>query len=276
VRNVDGSVDAGRSATLASCVGLDHVSGVKNFREGGYLDLLDVSVPKLLDCIHLNSLLDDFKALDDDTDGGLVLHIDVDGPQAGTYNLYGVRLRDGAKLAADSPSAPAVRGLTIVSSQALYVQGSFNTVNKLPAALICDSINVLSNNWDDANSDLALSTRIATSTTINAAILTGTDTTGGIEGVGGQDLDEYNGGFENMIRLHEDWSGVPLRLRGSFVSLYTPQHVDGPFAAQSGQYNPPIRDWDYDTDFDVSANLPPLSPHFVYLRQELFVRRFSP
>jgi hypothetical protein len=56
---------------------------------------------------------------------------------------------------------------------------------------------VLSNNWSDANSTLDLSARVASDTTINAASLSATDTTGGIEGTAGQDPGNYNGGLEN-------------------------------------------------------------------------------
>jgi len=57
------------------------------------------------------------------------------------------------------------------------------------------------------------------------------------------------------------------------VSLNTPRHVDGSWGSQS--YSPPDRDWDFDVDFRDAANLPPISPRFVYLRQEFFVREFE-
>lgn len=92
---------------------------------------------------------------------------------------------------------------------------------------------------------------------------------GGVEGAGGQG-GGYNGGLENYPRFHEDWSGDTLLYRGSFVSLNKPVHAIGSWARQS--YSPPNRDWNYDTSFNNAADLPPITPRFVYLRQELFVR----
>ena len=120
-------------------------------------------------------------------------------------------------------------------------------------------MNVLSTAWNDANSAGDLSSRLADPTTVNAAFLAGTDSTGGPggEGPGGQDAGDYNGGLENYPRFHEDWSGETLTYRGSFVSLNQPRHVDGHWSSQS--YSPPIRDWGYDTDFNDAAKLPPLN-----------------
>jgi hypothetical protein len=57
------------------------------------------------------------------------------------------------------------------------------------------------------------------------------------------------------------------------VSLGKPQHVTGSWGAQS--YNLPNRDWNYDVSFNNAANLPPITPRFVYLKQELFVRDYN-
>ena len=168
-----------------------------------------------------------------------------------------------------------MQGLTVVSDQAIYVQGDYNAVNKKPAAFLGDSLNVLSNDWDDALSSLSLANRVASSTTINAAVLAGTDSTGEVEGSGGQSLGSYNGGLENYPRLHESWTGRTLTFRGSFVSLNNPRHVDGAWVNGAPQYSARNREWSYVSDFNDASKLPPLSPRFVYLRQELFVRRFE-
>ena len=54
-----------------------------------------------------------------------------------------------------------------------------------------------------------------------------------------------------------------------------PQSANGGWVYGNPQYYPPTRDWHYDTDFDDAASLPPLSPRFTYIRQELFVRKFE-
>ena len=40
-------------------------------------------------------------------------------------------------------------------------------------------------------------------------------------------------------------------------------------------YTAPVRDWHFDFDFEDALLMPPLSPIFIYLKQELFVRRFE-
>lgn len=279
-----------------------------NYREGKFIRMLDVDAQALMTCVDANGnaltqdLLDSGKALDDDTEGGLVWFFGFDGPDANVDvtngdpdgNNYGVRVRNGAELASTNGSAPTIQGLTIITDQAFYVRGDYNSINKKPAAFLTDSLNVLSKKWDfgypgiDPDTDSfdgrqysnGLPTtadnkndRTTENTTINAAFLGGTDSSGGVEGTGGQDSGNYNGGVENYPRFHEKWSGTSLNYRGSFVSLNKARRVDGAWGSQS--YSPPGRNWDYDTDFNDAANLPPLTPRFVYLRQELFRRNFD-
>jgi hypothetical protein len=39
-------------------------------------------------------------------------------------------------------------------------------------------------------------------------------------------------------------------------------------------YDPPSRNWDYDLNFQVVANLPPLTPRVVSVEQILFTENF--
>jgi hypothetical protein len=275
VRNTDGTVDAAGTAVLAGCGPVTTSNSFFNIREAKAIRMLDVDVEGLLDCLYTNPSLMGGKTLDDTTGGGLVWYLSVDGPNSGIVNEYGVRLQNGSELASSNVIAPAIQGLTAVSDQAAYIHGDYNSVNKSPAAVISDSLNILSNAYVDGDHLFPLGdpSRNAGTTTINAAFLTGTDVTGGVEGVGGQN-GSYNGGLENYPRLHESWGGVTLVYLGSFVSLYAPDHVSGAHSTP-GQYNPPIRDWSYDVDFNDPTNLPPLSPRVVYLRQNLFVRDFE-
>ena len=281
-----------------------------NYREAKPIRMLDVDVQGLLTCLDANgngadqNLLQDGRALDDSTQGGLVWFLTVEGADSDVDvtngspdgNNYGIRLYNGAELTSTDGSAPDIRGLTVVSDQALYVVGDYNSVNKKPAAFLGDSLNVLSNNWHFAqqlathptaegafdgrlytnnlpNGGTTLADRAVTQdTTINAAFLSGTDITGEVEGSAGQS-NPYNGGLENYPRFHEQWSGRTLTYRGSFVSLNKARRVDGRWETQS--YSPPNRDWDYDTDFNDASKLPPLTPRLVYLVQELFDRDFE-
>ena len=165
----------------------------------------------------------------------------------------------------------------MASDQPVYIQGNYNSINKKPAAVLGDTINVLSSAWSDASSSLSLASRVPTATTVNAALLAGTTSTGGLEGTAGQNLGGYNGGVENFLRLHENWNGtVTLTYRGSFVSLFAPRHVAGAWINGAPQSTAPNRNWDFDAElFQDPETFPPSSPNFVYLRQELFVRRFD-
>ena len=87
----------------------------------------------------------------------------------------------------------------------------------------------------------------------------------------------YNGGLENYPRFHESWTGQTLTYRGSFVSLGAPKHNNGRWCGTGTTcniYNPPVRNWDFDTDFMNAANLPPLTPRFVSATQTFFTENF--
>jgi len=169
---------------------------------------------------------------------------------ATTSKPNGVRLKSGSTLNAK---------LTTVSNDPVYIQGDYNTVNKKGAAVIADAINILSNNWSDSNSSLALSSRTPTATTINSAFVSGnvpTPTGGGT----------YSGGLENYPRLHENWSGKTLTICGSFVELWPSSIATAAWAYGGTRYTAPTRSWDYDSSFNNSANLPPFTPFSVKIR----------
>lgn len=165
-------------------------------------------------------------------------------------NQPGIRLINGSEI-------KRADGLTVVSDDPLYIQGDYNTstnnITKKPTAIICDALNILSNNWDDSNSSSSLSNRIATATNVNTAFIAGIDTT---------TSGNYNGGLENYPRLHETWSGKELRIRGSFVALWNSEIATGAWHYGAPQYKAPIRNWDYDTDFQ-SGTMPPFTPWAV-------------
>ncbi len=101
--------------------------------------------------------------------------------------------------------------------------------------------------------------------------------------IGGVDVTtvgNYNGGFENYPRFHENWTAT-YSYRGSYVNLGTPRHNNGAWCGTGGtsasgcnMYNPPTRNWDFDTDFTNAANLPPLTPNAVGVEQILFTESF--
>ena len=322
VRGVDDNVNVSLTGLLngggTGCAGsVEYSDTFYNRREQDHIEMLNVDMQTLLACMDGNPAFPD---LDDDTEGGLVMHFSVDGPDSDGINSYGVRLKNGADL-------NDVQGLTVVTDQALYVQGDYNSVNKKPASLLADSLNALSNDWcdtrDSRNDDECLDekypsfrtraqyapynewyerrglapryltaqpyndqgleryrgdeVRQADDTTINAAMMANVDETGITTPDRNGNTDRRgNGGLHNFPRMHENWGGEALRIRGSFVSLGTPQHVNGKWSCCGNVYSPPTRDWDYDTDFNVASNLPPLSPRFVILVQEVFSRDYTP
>jgi Tfp pilus assembly protein PilX len=300
--------------------------------QGRLIRMLNVDMRGLMTCA--STLMG--KPLNEATDGGLVWFLTVNGPNSGTDitatpagqpNNYGVKLYNGETLASNNAADLAIKGLTVSSDQAAYIQGDYNKTDKKPAAILADSINVLSTAWtlDDSHScdysgsttTLNLPTCPATipgntdatdlskkrravlvmnnaseqqvNTTINAAFLSGVDIAGGVNGTAGQDLGaaKSGGGVNNYPRLHEDWQTSydgtlgTLTYLGSMVSLGKARRVNGPFCgptwgdANCNIYNPPNRNWRYDKDFDDASKLPPLTPRFVYLRQERFSRDYE-
>jgi Tfp pilus assembly protein PilX len=279
----------------------------KNRSDNTPIQMLNVDVRGLMGCAE--TLMG--KPLNDESDGGLVWFLTVKGDKSATINDYGVRLYNGRDLNT-AISSKTIKGLSIVSDQAIYIRGDYNCGAGLkcnngnlddderkPAAVMADTINVLSNDWplDDSWSDREIRStfakvegdgRPAGETTVNAAFLGGTNITGGVNR-GGQDGGDTSsgGGLNNYPRFHEDWtnrasgpSSVRFNYQGSMVSLGAPLNVDGAFCgsgstADCNIYNPPIRNWRYDPLFNNAANLPPLTPRAVYLRQERFTRDFE-
>jgi hypothetical protein len=274
------------------------------------IQMLNVDIRGLVGCA--STLMG--KPLNDDTEGGLVWFLTVKGSNSNTMpNDYGVRIYNGQDLSTPVAGV-SIKGLSVVSDQAVYIRGDYNcgsstTCNngnndddiRKPAAVMADTINVLSNNWtlDDSHSNSNISSSFAgvsnagrptLPTTINAGFLAGIDITGDVNR-GGQDqgYSTAGGGLNNYPRFHEDWnynaatssfSNVNFTYQGSMVSLGAPRKVNGRWCgsgstADCNIYNPPNRLWRYDPLFNNAANLPPLSPRAVFLKQELFSRSFE-
>jgi hypothetical protein len=219
----------------------------------------------------------------DDTSSGTSVSTNIVNSQTGaktavtSNHMRGVKLINGGTI----PSG----GLTIASPNPVYVQGDFNTgststaqpasntttpyvpptntpspvvgsYTKPPAAIAGDAINILSNNWNDANSPNSLSARVASSTTVNAALVGGSVPT---------TTSSYSGGVENFTRFHEDWSSTYLTIYGALAMLYDSEQATHPWSNAS--YNPPNRCWFYDNLF-LNSNPPGFTAARVYSRGE--------
>jgi len=207
VRGPDGEADVERGRRLAGCSAVGRTRSFFDDGAGRAVEMLEVDLGELLDCAHARRLLDGGRGLDDDTEGGLVIYLGVEGPAGARAGSYGVRVFNGARIASSVTGAPPVRGLTLVTNQALYVRGDYNSIERRPATFLADSLNILSNAWNDAAPRGGAADRPAAATTINAVFLGREETFAGRED-----------GLDNFPRFHENWSGATLTYRGSFGS----------------------------------------------------------
>ncbi len=265
-----------KTTALAACLGSPVTSAsFRNYRinapTGADMRILDIDLTSLLNCLNGTAWLGAAKLLNDNTDGGIVIHATVIGPNSAARNRYGVRIKNAAEIRSTTALAPVVRGIAIATDQVLFTRGDFNSVNKKPAALVGDQWHFLSNQWADSNTSYA-NRNVTGTTTINAAIVAGSGTTGGVNGPAGQGGNMQSGMFNNA---HENFNGRTVNVVGSFVSLDMPNHGTPEYRYGSPYYTAPTRNTVFDTSFNNPANLPPLSLQFVYLREELFIRDFE-
>ncbi len=191
-------------------------------REGKYVDCMELDVEELYDEGYAPS-------------NGVIYYSDH------TSDFPALRVRNAEELGS---------GLTIACENPVYTLGNFNSVNKKPAAIMADAVNFLSANWDDSKSALSVSNRVACNTTVNVSYLTGNvETTPW----------HYNGGFENLPRFLEKWSGKTFTWRGSAVCLWNSTQATGNWSYGS-YYTAPYRNWLYDTDLNDPNKLPPETP----------------
>ena len=195
--------------------------------------------------------------------------------------LSSVRLVNGAQLPDNSGW-----GFTVATPNPLYVQGNYNvqtagsgvnasagttdTTYTVPAALISDSLTLLSSHWSDAGSfswtyAAGNANYSATEgTTVNAAIITGTMPSTGTSGT------TFSGGVHNLPRLLEDWTGKNLWLNTSIIRLWSSQMATNQFRNPAGfnpppvdpYYNPPSRHFSFDPNLTNPYKIPPGIPLF--------------
>jgi hypothetical protein len=167
------------------------------------------------------------------------------------------------------------QGLSVATPDPVYVVGNWNVKNStnssapsdagssavqytLPSAIYADAITVLSSAWNPANSKLALSSRAATSDTVNAAFLTGNVPSNGTD---------YSGGVENFPRFLEDWGSQTFTYNGSMVCMFASQIANAPWPGTGTVYNPPTRNWAFDTNFYNPSQQPPLMPQIITVQR---------
>jgi len=193
--------------------------------------------------------------------------------------LAAVRLTNGAVLPPAPEASGVPSGFTVATPNPLYVWGNYNCTNSaylnttnttatVPAALISDALTVLSPSWKDSASSASFGTgvRVATSTTLNAAILTGVVYTGGSTGDS-----PFSGGVVNLPRLLEDWGNggaVTLTLNTSIVNLYNSVVATGPWQTPGVYYYAPTRSFNFNSNFLSQGGLPPGTPMVNYIYRQ--------
>ena len=271
--------------------------GFYNNREQRWVYMLNVNMRDLLWWNRNSAFAGQMFNPDDNSDFGVVVFLTVQGPGSTgpiPNPRYGVRVFGSPNL--NFPVMVDPTGLTVATDQAMYVEGDYNNGTAggtwVPAALMGDTINVLSNNWwrgypgnaaypnckgdcqsrrplADRNGNNLAAPGAVSRTDILAAFIGGVDVTA---------VGNYNGGFENYPRFHERLGAIRLFYRGSFVSLGQPQRSSGAWCgtgAGCNIYDPPgTRDWNFDSRFQQAQNLPPMTPQVLSVNQILFTENF--
>jgi hypothetical protein len=185
-------------------------------------------------------------------------------------------------------------GFTVASENPVYVKGNYNSgpsdplwtggTNATPhaaAAIIADTVTVLSNNWNDANSlgnATNLGGRAGTTTYYRMAVAAGKNvpfpepawTPAANKDFG------TDGGLHNFLRYLENWGGQQLFYNGSLVSMYYSEYNTGTFKCCTTVYSPPTRNFSFDTLFLNPANLPPGTPMFQDVVNLSYHQNFTP
>jgi hypothetical protein len=190
-----------------------------------------------------------------DTSAGTSVSVTLNGTTSSTTER-GIRLTNGGTL----PSS----GMTVVAENPVYIQGDYNTggpppsdsgtftdpdklgYTRVAAAVIGDAIDILSGAWVDTNSDKSISSRIATSTTVNAALVGGEVPSGG---------GKYSGGGEGFVRFLEDWqkNSNTFTYYGSMVELFNSLQATGAWSSSASIFKQPGLHWYYDTNFGTTG-----------------------
>lgn len=162
----------------------------------------------------------------------------------------GIRLKNGA-------TVPPPSGLTIASDNPIYIQGNYNTTNTKPCAIVADAVNVLSSSWVDTTA--TGTSRVASSTTVRAAL---------VSGIVASDGTHYSGGGENFIRFLENWSTSTFTYYGSMVQLWRSKQATGFWSSSSTVYTTPATtNFYYDTS--LATTVPPGTLQLAaYLQQQ--------
>jgi len=183
------------------------------------------------------------------------------------------------------PTNVVEQGFTIASNAPTYVIGSFNADGiphiddstipddelEQPAAIIADSVTLLSDNWRvnrqftrvDGRSNISRDRPASAFIEIAAAIVTGTPNSlpSGASFPTTDASRPHSLGVINLPRFLEYWgSSRTVTIRGSLVSLFESEvRPDGAPSNFNDYYIPPVRDWGFNNLFG-QGRFPPGTP----------------
>jgi Tfp pilus assembly protein PilX len=211
---------------------------------------------------------------------------------------HGVRLVNGSQLGSLVNGTLPIRpvaisdpnntgGFTLASENPAYIVANYNASDAnaagtgfvdphASAAVIADTVSLLSNLWSDANSfafPTHVASRPASNTAGNAwfrvAIASGKNrnfswnaTASLPSGLRPSTDFGTDGGVHNFLRFLESWGGQRLNYTGSMVSLYYSAYATGVFKCCKTVYAPPSRGYAFDIEFQALDHLPPGTPRF--------------
>jgi hypothetical protein len=160
--------------------------------------------------------------------GGIEICSDLPVYILGDFNTGYNGTNDGTTIVAPTTNPLSNSGSPLDPTKPYVTSPAYAFSNH--AHIWADAVTILSNNWKDSNSGGALSTRIASNTTVHAQIITGNVPTSTANG--------YSGGAENLVRLLEDWSGKSLTFYGTQAQLWPSKYATGTWG-KSGVYGEP-------------------------------------
>jgi hypothetical protein len=195
-------------------------------------------------------------------------------------------------------------GFTVASENPVYIQGDYNSSSADPtwtstvaaepahaaAAVIADTVTLLSNQWQDAGvigagtkvgsllypTDATLY-RPAVTTYYRLAIAAGKTITFPHPSFDPTAYFGTDGGLHNFLRFLENWNGDTLNYKGSLVSLYYSTYNTGTFkCCNYVVYEPPTRNYKFDPLFAQPQNLPPGTPMFRDIDNLTYRQDFTP
>ena len=207
----------GTVVNLSSCGSGNPLSTTTLFdkRENRVVTVREVDIAKLQNCTSAKNALNNPPSGEDP--GILYVHETT----AVADSSKAVRLTNGSDLTLNN-ALPS--GLMVATDNPLYIKGNYNTSNSRPASIAADAVTFLSTAWnatDDSTHSYQdnLDNRIASNTTVNAAIMTGNVPTTG---------SNYSGGLENFPRFLENWTRQEYDLWRVLVCLWKSERAQRP------------------------------------------------